>query len=260
MSILADIPVLQRGNHQLTVVNTDLFEAEALIKGMAEKEQQADPDVFAGLSPCVYFKMPYIPPCDTFNELRKLILRIRENTGLRAEFRGVVAIEVTQWVGHEQEEYFTVLLKYLYDHRDIWSASMILNDCKQTLVQRFLCACARYITPKLLEVKVFADTEVLCTTVQNEFKRRDACISHAAAQMLAKAMVHPALKEARSMTLIERTVDEILSCIDDKPEVSADQVRGYLMDTCSTINMMAGRLLYDERSMRLEKEGLQLRG
>ena len=62
------------------------------------------------------------------------------------------------------------------------------------------------------------------------------------------------------MTLIERTVDEILSFIGDKQEVSVDDMRCYLMDACSTINMMAGRLLYDERSMRLEKEGLQLRG
>ena len=120
MNLIQDTRPFGKGLHQLSVVSTDLTEAESLIKILAEEEKKRTPQAFAGNEPCVYFKLPYVPPCDPFKELRRLILRIRENTGLRANFRGVVAIEVSDWIGHEREEYFTVLLKYLYDHRAFW--------------------------------------------------------------------------------------------------------------------------------------------
>lgn len=255
-----DIPVWRTGIHQLAVINTDLIEAESLIKGMAEKERQQHPEAFAGRTPCVYFKLPYVQPCDTFKELRRLILRIHENTGLRANYKGIVAIEATEWIGHEREDYFTVLLKFLYDHRDLWQAAMVLNDCKPAQIQRFFSACVRYVTPKVFDIKLFEDADVLRSVIQEEFQKRNTCISHAAATMLAASMVNPALKDARSLTFIERTVDEVLSYNDNRQQITVDRVKDYLLDDCSTLTLMAGKILYDERGTNSEKEAVQLRG
>ena len=260
MNRLADKLHFRKGPHQLTVINTDLVEAESLIKSMAEKELNSDPDTFAGLVPCVYFKMPYIQPCDSFQELRRLILRIRENTGLRANYKGIVAIEATEWIGHEREEYFTVLLKFLYDHRNLWQAAMILNDCKPAQIQRFLSACVRYITPKVFDIKLFDDADVLRGVIQEAFQKRNTRISHAAATMLAASMVKPALQDARSLTFIERTVDEVLSYNDTRQQITVDRVKDYLLDDSSTLTLMAGKIIYDERGISSEKEALQLRG
>lgn len=260
MNPISDATVFRKGVHQLSVINTDLVEAESLVKTMAEKEQQSYPQRFAGLAPCVYFKMPYIQPCDSYKELRRLILRIRENTGLRADYKGIVAIEATEWLGHEREEYFTVLLKFLYDHRDLWKAAMVLNDCKPAQIQRFLSACVRYVTPKVFDIKLFEDADVLRSIIQEAFQKRNTRISHAAASMLATSMVNPALKDLRSLTFIERTVDEVLSYNDTRQQITVDRVKEYLLDNSSTITLMAGKILYDERGTNSEKEAVQLRG
>lgn len=251
-------PVFRKGVHQLSVINTDLVEAEALIKKLAAAEKRLHPEAFAGLEPCVYFKMPYIQPCDTFKELRRLILRIRENTGLRANYKGIVAIEVTDWIGHEREEYFTVLLKFLYDHHDIWQAALILNDSKPGQLQKFLSACVRYITPKLFDIKLFDHVDSLIGVIQSEFTDRKIRISHAAAAMLAEAMIRPELKDARSLTFIERTVAEVISFNDGRQQVSVGKIKDYLTEEWSTLSMMAGKVLYEERGATNESEALQL--
>lgn len=260
MNPISDAAVFHRGVHQLAVIHTDMVEAESLVKTMAENARQAHPRSFAGTAPCVYFRMPYVQPCDSFGELRRLILRVRENTGLRASYKGIVAIEATEWIGHEREEYFTVLLKFLYDHRDLWQAAMVLKDCTPAQLQRFLSACVRYVTPKVFDMKLFEDADALRSVIQEAFRKRNAGISHEAAAMLAASMANPALKDARSLTFIERTIEEVLSRHDARREITADSVRGYLLDDCSALALMAGKILYEERGASREKEALQLRG
>lgn len=260
MDLIHDIRPFSKGFHQLSVVTTDLVEAESLIKALAEEEKKNMPHTFAGKESCVYFKLPYIPPCDPFKELRRLILRIRENTGLRAHFEGVVAVEVSEWIGHEREEYFTVLLKYLYDHRSFWRIATILNGSSPNQVNRFLSNCSRYITPRLFTINLFGDHGTLCNLIQNEFSQQGRSISQEAAELMAMALARSELKDSRSLTLIDRTVEESLSLTENSKYISVEFVRDYLQNPNSTLSMMAGKPLFDERSIMLEKEALQLRG
>ena len=85
-------------------------------------------------------------------------------------------------------------------------------------------------------------------------------ITQDAAELMAEAMARSELKDARSLTLIERSVEETISFAENIKSVTADIIRDYLMDPYSTLTMMAGKPLFDERSMIIEKEALQLRG
>lgn len=131
----------------MTVPWTDLTEPEALVERLAEQAFQKHPERFRGRQPYAFCRVRYVPPCERFPELRRLILCVKEVTGLRAEFRGIMAAEVSEWLGREEEEYFTVLLKYLYDHRDIWQGWLVVRNCPERQMARFLSACALYLTP-----------------------------------------------------------------------------------------------------------------
>lgn len=245
------------GLHRLSVIITDLTESEALIRQMAQDAQWAYPEDFAGKSPCVYYKMPYIPPYETFQELRRLILRIRENTGLRAHFRGVVAIEVTEWLGHEEEDYFTVLLKYLYDHRDLWQAALVLNPGTTTQTQQFIVSCARYITPKLIDASLFSCPDRLQEVICREYGRQGRIISRDAAQRLAEVLGESEFKHVQSLTFIRRTAAEVGNS-SHGGIITLDIVEEYLTDPHSLIAMIAGKTLSDERRKANAAEQLQL--
>lgn len=246
------------GVHRLSVVITDLSESEALIHQMAKDAQAACPEAFAGKSPCIYFKMPYIPPYETFQELRQLILRIRESTGLRAHFQGVVAIEVTEWLGHEREEYFTVLLKYLYDHRDLWQAAFVLYSGTMAQTQRFLSACAGYITPRLFNAELFSHPDRLREMISRECRRQRKIITQEAAEVLAEAIADTQFRYTRSLTLIERSVEELGDGSRNGEIITGDAVREYLANPYSMLAMIAGKTLSDERSKANGSESLQL--
>lgn len=257
MNPIQDLCPFRPGLHRLRVVITDLAESEALIQQLAQDARAAHPEAFAGKAPCVYFKMPYVPPYETFRELRRLILRIRENTGLRAHFRGIVAIEVTEWLGHESEEYFTVLLKYLYDHRELWQEALVLNSGTAVQHQHFARACAGYITPQVFDAGLFSRPDRLRAVIRREFARLERTITRDAAEILTTALADPNLRHARSQTLIRRTAEE-LSAGSGRESIGADAVRDYLTDPESMLAMLAGKPLCDERSRADGTEMLQL--
>lgn len=250
----------QKGIHQLTIIHTDLVEAEGLIKGLSAVEAKANPELFKGKTPCVYFKLPYIPPFERFEELQRLILCVRESTGLRAYYKGIVAIEATEWIGHEREEYFTVILKYLYDHRDIWRPALILNNCNEGQLSKLCQACSLYLTPRLFNLCVFLDLDTLSSYLSALFRARELNVSDTAITRLATALLKSEYKPARSITLLERVVDEILTLTDKDDKITEHLIDVYLDNPYSTLTMLSGTVAHIQRSTSYENETVQLRG
>ncbi len=240
-------PVLLRQHpSQLLVVLTDLCETEQLLKLRAEQARQAEPERFAGKAPCVFFKFPYIPACEQFRELRRLILEIQSHTGLRACFRGIVALEASEWIGHEQEEYFTVVLKYLYDHREHWQSVLVLQDCSQGQLRRFLGRCAAFMTPRILDECLFSNENRLEEALRKSFEGRGATLCREAGKLLVSAMMSADCKRARSLTLIDRVAEDLLLQCGGRKEIAQRQVRKYLQNPHSILSILSGRVPLQE--------------
>ncbi len=55
----------------------------------------------------------YVTPDKECHEIDKLGEKIRDAAGFRSEFRGILTLDVSEWVGHFTEEHFVDLIKYL---------------------------------------------------------------------------------------------------------------------------------------------------
>lgn len=259
MDLLQETTPFHPGLHRISVITTDLTEPEALIRQLVRAERETHPENFTGKTSCVYCKIPYVPPYETFRELRRLILRIRDNTGLRAYFRGVVAMEVTEWLGHEQEEYFTVLLKYLYDHRSLWQAALVLNPGTEDQTRRFLCACAGFITPHLCDISLFSRPDRLRDMLSRECARQGKRVTREAADMLAAALAEPEFRHRRSLTLIQRSAEELIARSGGSSVIRRDAAEACLTAPDSLLTLLAGKPLFHERRNVHDRELLQLR-
>lgn len=62
-----------------------------------------------------YFEyyLEYVPDKTNFHEIQKLAEKIRDAAGFRSEYKGLLSIELGEWVGHFHEENFINLLKFL---------------------------------------------------------------------------------------------------------------------------------------------------
>ena len=243
----------QNEKNHLTVIRTDLTEPESFMLRMAEKSREKFPHRFAGRSSCVFYRLRYVPPCENFRELKQLILRIENAKGLRASFRGIVALEASEWIGHEQEEYFSVILKYMYDHRDLFHCAMILRDCPQQRLQRFLEAVDQYITPRVIDGNVFSEPARLSGYISEIFSAKGCPIRRSAAESLAEVLGHGARSKVRSLSVIERAAEEVISLSGASKEITDQHVAQYMAIRCPKTAALAPAAVREERRNAFEE-------
>lgn len=89
---------------------------------------------FYGNVKCFEHYIEYVPEKINCHEIEKLAEKIRDAAGFRSEYKGILSLELGEWVGHFHEENFINILKFLatmddditfifnipnYDHRSV---------------------------------------------------------------------------------------------------------------------------------------------
>ncbi len=59
------------------------------------------------------FVLEYIPQNEDMKEINRFSMQLKDAAGFRNEYRGVIAIDITEWANHTKEENFIVFLEYL---------------------------------------------------------------------------------------------------------------------------------------------------
>lgn len=73
------------------------------------------------------FRPEYCPEHENFMELNRFVNKLSEAAGFRNEFKGIICIELDEWVEHFKEKYFTVFIEYLEEHCDNWLLMFSVN-------------------------------------------------------------------------------------------------------------------------------------
>ncbi|MDY3765146.1 MAG: hypothetical protein SO016_00395 [Lachnospiraceae bacterium] len=69
--------------------------------------------------PLIYFRMKHCDKKDVrFTELRYLAEMLEDVSGYRGRYKGCLLLDLTDWIGHEDENYFEILMSYLADIKD----------------------------------------------------------------------------------------------------------------------------------------------
>ena len=74
------------------------------------------------------FMLNYCPPDQPFSELSRLMNEVDNAAGFRNEYKGIVFIEIDEWVEHCKEKHFLSLLEYLSDNSHTWLLVLSLSD------------------------------------------------------------------------------------------------------------------------------------
>lgn len=74
------------------------------------------------------FKLEYCKSGDEFRELYRLIESIESAAGFRNEFKGIIRINVDEWVGHHKEKHFLDFLQFLQINTSYWMVLLTLSN------------------------------------------------------------------------------------------------------------------------------------
>lgn len=220
------------GNKDAIFLITAMKENERLAKELVEAQAAQMPAQFDGLRPIVYQKLLYVPPFEQFRELHRLELQIRDATGLRAYYRGVVALDLSEWFEHEHEEYLSITFKYLHDHRKYWKILFLVGKRTIQDITPMTQITIQYLRLGCQQVCLFQDITLLKSYIQYNVN-----ITHQACNLLAE--IFKETPKAQSYVLLNQILDEISSqSAEDK--IDYTNLKDYCSDSYSLLSLIKG--------------------
>lgn len=241
---------LPEAHPRICILNTDITEPEIMIRQLAACAAREYPDAFSGEAPQVFFRMRYTPPYETFQEIRKLILQIRSATGVRSCFHGIITVDVSEYKGHEDEEYFTILLKYLYDNTKGSKTVFVCSRYTDKEIRNLMNACMRFFPIQYEQIFVYEHNQ-LKTLIKAAFSKCRLRTDSESIELMADLLGSEDLSDYRTLQLIERLPEEFRRMTKSglyegqSDSVSVKTVRDYFEDSHSPLCMLAGHALLE---------------
>lgn len=118
-----------------------------------------------------YFEyyLEYVPEKNNFHEIQKLAEKIRDAAGFRSEYKGLLSIELGEWVGHFHEENFINLLKFLATMDDDIMFIFNIHNYDPEAVEQLLKTLVLFFRIEVIEMGL-PDSEELGSYVKNEIQ------------------------------------------------------------------------------------------
>lgn len=242
---------------RICLLDTDINEPELLVRTIAFSAYKEQQKLFLGDSPYVFVRLRYTPPYEKNMELKKLITQIHKAAGLRSEFRGIIFIDPSEYRGHEGEEFFVILLKYLYDNAANCSIIMTCCQYSDSELSRLFNSCMRFFPVFKKRIYLF-NRSSLVSLLDFSFREAGITCDPPAIRLIAELLESPMLRDYRNLQLIRRIPFEISrqSIVEKRqaladpfhrhaatPTVSRQDVEDYFRRPDSIICMMAGHAL-----------------
>ena len=101
--------------------NCSAINGVEIAEQLADEAKQIIPDLFNGTEPVFSFQLRYCPPYQSFLELKRLQTEAIYHTHFKDEYRGLIQLDMSEWVGHADEEYFSrITIPFLSDMTSEW--------------------------------------------------------------------------------------------------------------------------------------------
>ena len=110
---------LREYNYEASVIfSPSTVRLRSEVEDKSEWEAEIYPEDFRGDAACIFYKYDHVLPYDKLDGLRRYILSVKDKTGFRNRFKGYIALDLSEWADHVDEDYFKILIMYLADHSD----------------------------------------------------------------------------------------------------------------------------------------------
>jgi len=178
------------------------------------------------------FLMGYCSPNTEFTELRRFIDAVQQSAGFRSEFKGIVCIDIDEWIGHEEEKHFLTLLEYLSSNSDTWMIvfwispqkeadahniehilSMFFRLDKATIELPETTELIKFVKQQLKEYELFfdGDAEKIITRTIEVLRENKYFDGYKTLAMLCQDIAYSVFTSKQSEAVVSNTVASLFS-------------------------------------------------
>ena len=174
-----------------------------LITGSRDNDEAAElaaaPD-----RPVIHHKLSYVPVYEKFEELKKFQLKVRNSAGAFGK-RICAAIDISEWIGHENEEYFVISMKYFHDRRSRMDFIFTVGECNEESTRPLFFALRCY-----MKGETVTDDTFLCADRLSEYIMSRGSDSDSA-QLLGRMLMLDEMSVMRTYPAVNSMCAEMLS-------------------------------------------------
>ena len=144
--------ILREYNYEASVMfSPSTVRLRRVIADKSEWEAETCPEDFGGEAACIFYKYDYVFPYDKLDGLRRYILSVKDRTGLRNSYRGYIALDLSEWADHVDEDYFKIFIMYLTDHSDGIHYIMFFETRNAAIKEQILKILRQYMDVRVVD-------------------------------------------------------------------------------------------------------------
>lgn len=107
---------------------------------------------FYGDVPFFEFYLNYCEPRDYFDEIPRFIREVDNAAGFRNEFKGIILVDISEWLNHGTEKHFLNFLEYISDNSDNWLVVLSVSDKDTDQVDQLLAVVSAFLRLETVRV------------------------------------------------------------------------------------------------------------
>ena len=186
----------------------------------------------------LFCKLNYIPPCDELTLIKKIQLCSKERN-LFSMDKPVISLDISEWIGHENEEYLHIILKYLHDKSSKWDYAFTVSDYEEKEAWEIYLILRQYMIGNIYETKVFTELQAMQKYIVQEFAFKPD-----AAYLLAKVLLATEFKEQRGQAFLRQSVEELTQHSKSK-QISLPELERILTEENTILSLIGKSKVYE---------------
>jgi hypothetical protein len=111
------------------------------------------------------FMLNYCEPNEYFSEIKRLMQEVDNAAGFRSEYRGIVYIDIDEWVEHFEEKHFRDFMEYVSDNSDDWLIVLSVSDSKKDEIAQMEKFISMYLRTEKVIIELPTTEEFLQYTL-----------------------------------------------------------------------------------------------
>lgn len=133
------------------------------------------------------FLLGYCRDGEPFYELQRLMDTVKGAAGFRSEYKGVMCIDIDEWVGHHTERHFISFMEYLAGNSEEWLIILSVSPHKQDKLRELQAFLAMYLRLEMLRLEL-PSTPLLCDFLASQLEPYGLTLTDDAKVLLCDAI------------------------------------------------------------------------
>ncbi len=129
------------------------------------------------------FVLGYVPPEAAFTELQRLMGAVKNAAGFRSEYKGIIRIDVDEWVKHYNEPHFATFMEYLAVNKDTWFIILSVSETNKEKLHNLEAYLSMFLRIERVELQL-PQTKDLTAYIQTLLAAYDLSLTDDAKQLL----------------------------------------------------------------------------